>query len=91
MNRTHYHVIENTPGYLPESEPYVCRKAGDARAYLADLAYSLREDGYKRQSGSLRAGYLEFAQGSDDLGRVIEMIPCDDAACWDHYINGPDC
>jgi hypothetical protein len=77
----HYHVVENTPGYLPESdEPMTFTSRRAAERYAAELAAELRELGY-RTSGSARSGCISAERDSDDLGRVVEIIDCDDADC----------
>lgn len=82
----HYHVVENTPGYMPESEPACFKSRRAAEQYAADLARQLRDDGYK-VSGNARDGYWAHRDPDDpyDLGRVIEIVevegpPCPDAA-----------
>jgi hypothetical protein len=74
--RRHYHVIENTPGYLPDSDPAIFTHRRDAVAYARDLAASLRDDGY-RVRGSNGDYYGE--RDADDLGRAIETLECTDA------------
>ena len=74
-----YHVIENTPGYMPESEPAHFNNKRDAQAYMAELARELRADGY-HVSGNQRTGY--YAERSRaDLGRVIALWDCEEDAC----------
>ena len=72
-----YHVVENTPGYLPDSEPACFRSRRAAEAYAASLAHELREDGY-HCSGSARRGDIYCEQDAEDLGRVIEISPCEE-------------
>lgn len=74
-----YHVIENTPGYMPDSEPAHFNNKRDAQAYMAALARELRADGY-HVSGNQRSGYYA-EQDASDLGRVIEMWPCEEEEC----------
>lgn len=76
MARRHYHVVENTPGYMPDSDPSVCRTLVEAGDYAHFLAQSLRDDGY-RVWGNKRDGY-QGERDNRDLGRVIEIIPCDE-------------
>lgn len=78
----HYHVIENTPGYMPDADPAMFTTKRDAQAYAASLARELREDGYHCW-GSASSGSISCERNSDDLGRVIEINACDDAACLD--------
>ena len=75
MNRRHYHVIENTPGYMPDTEGSTHTNRREAESYAASLARELREDGYKID-GSARRGYLYAERDNWDLGRVIEINDC---------------
>jgi hypothetical protein len=76
----HYHVVENTPGYLPDDDdPPIFGSAKAAGEYAYELAESLRESGYKVR-GNQRDGYYG-ERDADDLGRVIEIMPCSDPAC----------
>lgn len=67
-------VVENTPGYLPDSEPAGFPNRKDANRYAAELARTLREDGYVVY-GSAQSGYYAAEMPGDayDLGRVIEV------------------
>jgi hypothetical protein len=81
--RQHYHVIENTPGYLPEDdEPFATYSRKQANAVALDLARDLRANGY-RVSGSAKSGgyYGTTNEKMYDLGRVIEVIPCTESDC----------
>ncbi len=71
----HYHVVENTPGYMPESDPAVFGSKRAAESYAAELARELREDGY-HTSGSAQDGQIYAERDADDLGRVIEVSKC---------------
>ena len=77
----HYHVIENTPGYLPDSEPLCFRTAKAAQHYAHTLASSLREEGYQ-VSGTMQNGYYA-ERSAQDLGRVIEIVAMDGEPCPD--------
>lgn len=76
MRQRHYHVTENTPGYLPENvdNPAVFSSKRSAQSYAYSLAQELREEGY-RVSGSEGDYYAELS--SSDLGRAIETTACD--------------
>lgn len=86
MNR-HYHVLECTPGYMPDSDDYnYCatkREAQDLAAGNADYyreLNSLPPEGQYRISGNKRDGYrIEDRSKMYDLGRVIEIIECTEA------------
>ncbi|AEJ40878.1 hypothetical protein TPY_2718 [Sulfobacillus acidophilus TPY] len=79
----HYHVIESTPGYLPDTEPACFTTLRDAQRYAAELARELRDQGY-RVSGTAETGYVaEDPDKMADLGRVIEVIPMDGSPCED--------
>lgn len=83
--RVHWHVVENTPGYLPDADPYVTAAVESARAYAQDLADRYRQDpdGDYRVRGNRREGYaIEDRDRLYDLGRVIDIIECDDPMCW---------
>lgn len=71
-------VVENTPGYLPESEPADFAEYVDAVAYANELADELEEDGYTcDRSWASRDNFYAInctRDGSHDLGRVIEVI-----------------
>ena len=81
----HWHVVENTPGYLPDSEPYTTASVGSARAYAQELADGYRQDsdGNYRVVGNHRDGYgISDRDRTHDLGRVIEIIECRESVCW---------
>jgi hypothetical protein len=83
MARVHFHVIENTPGYMPDSEPAYFRSRVNAGGYALELARELREDGY-RVSGNKSIGYQAHRRNDDnDLGRVIEIHDCYEAECYE--------
>lgn len=74
--KRHWHVVENTSGYMPESEPITCmtrKKVNKVRRYLVD---SLKEEGYRVVSSGTDLVRLE--RGFNDLGRVVDVIECDD-------------
>ena len=84
-SRVHWHVVENTPGYLPESEPYVTASVESARACAQDLADGYRQDpdGDYLVVGNRRDGYvISDRERTHDLGRVIEIIECNESVCW---------
>lgn len=81
---TGYLVIENTPGYLPESEPAEFEDIETARGYAAELAAELEEMGYRViESVSNQYGALWRLERDDtvapDLGRVIEIVPAEES------------
>ncbi len=74
-----YTVVENTPGYLPESEPADFEEYADAVAYANELADELEEQGYVTdRSWASRDNYYAIqattSERIHDLGRVIEVI-----------------
>lgn len=76
--RSHYHVIESTPGYLPDSDPATFTNKRTAIAHAYSLCRELREDGY-RMSGS-QGNYSGTTDAKMyDLGRVIETFECCEA------------
>jgi hypothetical protein len=74
----HFHVVENSPGYLPESDPLITRSKRAARAYAKTLAEDLREAGY-RVTGNQEDGYSAERSPADH--RVVEIVECHDALC----------
>lgn len=81
MSKRHYHVVVNTPGYLPESDPITVRTRREAEAAAVWEARDLREIGYQVH-GSARANTLTAELSPTDLGYVIDIIgPCTDTAC----------
>lgn len=81
----HYHVVENTPGYLPDSEPACFRTLRGAQDYARQLAQELRDEDYHVFGNASDVGYYEAVRDADDLGRRIEIVemdgqPCPDAA-----------
>lgn len=76
----HWHVVENTPGYLPDDmDDSTFIRITEARNYAMSLAQELREQGY-HVSGNRKYGYYA-EKGNNDLGRVIEVLPCTDPLC----------
>jgi hypothetical protein len=74
-----YIVIENTPGYLPDSDdPAEFEDYADAVAYANELADELEEEGYStdRSWASQDNLYAVSATRDDphDLGRWIEVV-----------------
>lgn len=78
----HYHVVENTPGCMPDNDPACFRSRKAAERYAASLAEELRESGC-RVSGSARNGGYYGELACDDLGRVIEVVEIDGPPCQD--------
>jgi hypothetical protein len=70
-----YVVIENTPGYLPDTPPARFRSKVDAEAHANELVRQLREEGYTKW-GSVKKGYVEMADRKNKHGlpRVIEIV-----------------
>jgi hypothetical protein len=77
MAKRHYHVVENTPGYLPDDmdNPCIFTNRKEAVTYARELADELRELGY-RVSG--RDGDYYGELHANDLGRAIETMECTD-------------
>ena len=77
--RSSFVVIERTPGYLPESEPFETESYQEAGAYANELADELEEQGYicDRSWASNGNYYAIYCQRSDtvvpDLGRYIAV------------------
>lgn len=68
-----YVVVENTPGFLPDTEPVEFTNKREAGRYALSLARELREQGYTVK-GNMHIGYYA-EKDSDDLGRVIKILP----------------
>lgn len=77
-------VVENTPGYMPESIPAAFTNRQDADRYAAELARELRDEGYS-VSGSARDGGYSAERNADDLGRVIEISRAAEEEYIDQY------
>jgi hypothetical protein len=75
----HWHVIENTPGYLPDSDPATFSSFEEATSYAAELAEQLRDDDYQVDDEGDGNYYAE--RDARDLGRVIETTECDGPEC----------
>jgi hypothetical protein len=75
----HYHVIENTPGYLPDADPATFGTFAEARLYATILAGELRDDGYVVADEGGGCYYAE--RTVNDLGRVIETTACHESEC----------
>lgn len=75
---TEFTVVENTPGYLPESESPTFTDYDDAVAYANSLADELEEAGYTTdRSVASRDNYYAISATTGethDLGRSIEVI-----------------
>ena len=69
-----YVVVENTPGYLPDSDPKKYDTYEAAVAYSDDLAAQLREAGYVCLRDGDGGYECEFPTAPYDLYRVIELI-----------------
>lgn len=76
MARSHYHVVENTPGYLPDHKPECFSNFPSAARYASEIARQLRDDGYN-VVGTPQVGYYAERDASD-LGRAIEIWPTDE-------------
>ena len=75
-------VIENTPGYLPDDdEPFVTDDLSAAIAHAAELADYYREhDDWEYDVEGSDDGMSYYVSERDnprDLGRVIEVLPCE--------------
>ena len=75
--RRKYHVVESTPGYLPEDPATCFSSRRGAEGYAAELARELRDEGY-HTSGSARRWSIWAERDEGDLGRVIEITDCEE-------------
>jgi hypothetical protein len=74
-----YLVIENTPGYLPDSDPAEFTEYADAVAYANELADELEDQGFTTdRSWASRDNYYAISatdpNKTHDLGRTIEIV-----------------
>ena len=69
-----FSVVENVPGYMPDTLPERFETRRDAEEYAQGLAEELREQGY-RVTGNRRDGYTaHHPTKTHDLGRVIDVV-----------------
>jgi hypothetical protein len=70
-----YSVVENTPGYMPDSDPEAFETRKHAEAYAVSLANEYRDDAEYKVHGNAKDGYaIEDTTKFEDLGRVIEVV-----------------
>lgn len=82
--KKHYSVVQNMPGYLPDSPAvwfYTKKAAQDYAQYLADEWRDLDDDQTVEVIGTKRTGY-DILDGEGVLQYVIEIYgpfyaPCD--------------
>lgn len=79
-----YVVVENTPGYMPDSDPGVFDTIEEAKADAAALAENCDDD-YYEGAATIREeadGMLFYVSTDEehDLGRVIEVMEVPDEA-----------
>ena len=74
----HYHVVENSPGCLPESDQTICATRKDAEQAAASRARELRTDGWD-VLGKASDGYYFACRPLDSMEQVIEIIRCTEA------------
>lgn len=80
----HYHVVQNVPGYLPESDPDYASTLTEARQLAKERADRFREDDdiRYRVAGNMRDGYyVTDPTREHDLGVVININECSDSEC----------
>ena len=89
-----YHAVENTPGYLPGSDP-ICFGAdrGAALRYIVSKSRRLLDEYEDRAAeepelewapyrlGAEGDALLYVYQGPDDLGRAFKMLAVPDDEC----------
>ena len=63
----HYHVGENTPGYLPDSPVVTCNTLGRASGVAEELAEGLRGAGYQVR-GTCTTGFYGERDGDGPGG-----------------------
>lgn len=79
-------VIENTPGYMPDSEPYPIGSRRDALRVMVDMVRECRDS--MREGGADVGGWLDRENGCaflvdegrpHDLGRYFEVMPVEES------------
>lgn len=75
-----YIVTESTPGYLPETEPYVTHVATDAAAFLRSLVDSWTDTLTDPDGGTL----------SDSLPNADDILATVGAALTDEFLSHPE-
>lgn len=86
VERRHYHVGMNIPGYLPDGDVEVYTRRKDAERRAAEMKRQVLEDNWEPEvdrwvaSGSARSGdiWLERPDVTYDLGLHIWIHPCED-------------
>lgn len=70
-------VVENTPGYLPDSEPVECDDMTQAQEVASELEAELVEQGYRVvfKENTPDLVFITLERDERDLGRVIEAVP----------------
>jgi len=86
----HYHIIENTPGYLPDSDPYIVDTEEEAREAIKDIVSQWEEERSQLEDETedistsddgLSAWMDSRSDYMHDLGRVASAELCLDAEC----------
>ncbi len=71
----HYHVCENTPGYLPDSDPHIFDSKEEAREFALDSACEMQEQKYRITVESPDRYICRGKEGQ--ATRVIEVTGCE--------------
>lgn len=82
----HWHVVVNTPGYLPEGDPTLCERWEDAAlavewevANLLDSQEHDEPDPYEVGEGTPQDGFVRLTTRRPyGLDIVVAAIACDD-------------
>lgn len=87
----HYHVVENTPGYLPDSddqtlfetEQDAIKYADELTDELVEVIEELLPDDQHASVAGRGTGFVMVGDPSKihDLGRVISVIACTEQEC----------
>lgn len=78
-------VVENTPGYLPDSDPIDCETLEDALAVADALAGELEEQGFTVEEND--DGTFYYAEDEGGLDRVIEVIEQPEGVDYGAYFD----
>jgi len=82
---THYHIVKNTPGYMPFNDPYAVRTKTEAIAALRDEKRFMQDSDYEgsyRFEGNARnlSYWVTEPDREHDLGVIIQATECNDTS-----------
>lgn len=87
MSRPHWHVVVNTPGYLPEGDSRGCATweevVSQVKWEVDDIVESQEEDEedpWQVVSGKPEDGFVRLGRRTG-LGLVVDAVACSDSCC----------